>query len=424
MNENMTSVGKKLLVYTLQVSVQGLITSLIVAVIYSSVSQEPLLSMKTLLLIGVIEIGFIASGFINFARFAKPFQEIERFVGQIAGGVLNDKVSYKKLGPLMTIAAPLEKMQHSLVAMMGEIQAQSLSVTNHSGTLGHQAASSQEDFTEISHGITEIQEAVYAQAASLQEASTVMTEMAAGVQRIAESAASVGETTHLSNSKIMESQEDISTAADQMKEISTSFHDLKSVMTEFIQMNKNVENIVGVIRSISEQTNLLSLNASIEAARAGEHGKGFAVVAQEVGKLANETNASTEEIAQLIKQVHEKAAQSLQAMNETNDQVNKGITTVETVQHQFQDILSSSEEINKRVQDITGVSQEIAAGTEEVSASILDMNGQSSSSVEELSKFMGKVEGQTQSVEEVAVLSNDLKNISEKLNQLIRKFEI
>ena len=86
-----------------------------------------------------------------------------------------------------------------------------------------------------------------------------------------------------------------------LKELDNTFKVTQETNENLLESSKSIQKIVEYIKNISEQTNLLSLNASIEAARAGEHGKGFAIVAGEVGKLANETDSFIGEIEQIVK---------------------------------------------------------------------------------------------------------------------------
>ncbi|MDK9738867.1 methyl-accepting chemotaxis protein [Vibrio sp. D404a] len=133
---------------------------------------------------------------------------------------------------------------------------------------------------------------------------------------------------------------------------------------------KSIASILGVIKGIAEQTNLLALNAAIEAARAGEQGRGFAVVADEVRALASKTQDSTGEIESMIERLEQGAKQAVNVMNESKDSGEKTITQAETAATSLAEIRSSIGMMNEMNTQIATAASQQSHVSEEVNQNV------------------------------------------------------
>ena len=124
-----------------------------------------------------------------------------------------------------------------------------------------------------------------------------------------------------------------------MGHIIDSFAVAHETVSELGSHSEKVEEIVDLIRSIAEQTNLLALNAAIEAARAGEAGRGFAVVASEVKTLAEESASSTEQIAAIVGQMRGSVGETINAVETGKARVDEGVGVVESAGNAFAETL-------------------------------------------------------------------------------------
>jgi methyl-accepting chemotaxis protein len=193
-----------------------------------------------------------------------------------------------------------------------------------------------------------------------------------------------------------------------MQESTNAVEEVSQVIFTLNDKTIQIGQIIQVIESIAEQTNLLALNAAIEAARAGEQGKGFAVVADEVRKLAEESQSSIGTIQTIIKDIQNTTNIAVNSAKNATDAINHQSESVQNTSKIFNDILKNVDLIAKEIQEISSstdgvknageniqqdmerilaVSEETAASTEEVTASTEEQATYSENIVNEVEKL-------------------------------------
>lgn len=144
-----------------------------------------------------------------------------------------------------------------------------------------------------------------------------------------------------------------------INDISASFQELASMNSEILvktnvanEMAANTDEIVGFIKGISSQTNLLGLNAAIEAARAGEHGKGFNVVAKEIRKLSNESHKSIGSIETVIKDISDAIKKINEKVSDVDTVSDKQLTALEKITESIENLNSTASLLGKLSEEL------------------------------------------------------------------------
>jgi methyl-accepting chemotaxis protein len=187
---------------------------------------------------------------------------------------------------------------------------------------------------------------------------SAITELSAANAQIASNAKMAAQTSQDAGEAASKGDLIVKDASVAMAELSAELDQASIVVGKLNQDSDNIANILDVIRSIAEQTNLLALNAAIEAARAGEQGRGFAVVADEVRTLAARTQNSIMEITSLIEHIQKGARDVVAVMTSSN---NKSTTVKQLTEQASQAYANITEAVNQ----LSNINQQVALGAEE-----------------------------------------------------------
>jgi len=352
----------------------------------------------TLVVIGIVIAGVfmvISAWLIN--RLISPFGQLAQIlegIGQGEGDLtqrLNDK-KHDETG----------KMAHGynqFVIHLSEI----LQQVSHTG---HDLFDSVEKIDQQSNNM---EREITAQVSNIEQVATAMHEMGATAEEIAgsahnaaENAKGADETVQNGNSTVQNTIESVAAMGLQLNTTSTD-------ITELADDINAIDSVLEVIRGISEQTNLLALNAAIEAARAGEQGRGFAVVADEVRTLASRSHESTEQIRSIIENIQGKASSVVESIEESI----KLCSDSEEAANQSGDILQS---ISDNISIMNEMNLQIATATGEQSKVVAEINPHITA-IADVSKIS------SDTVQQTSVDCSDLRKMAAKLNELVAKFK-
>ncbi|MBN4050955.1 HAMP domain-containing protein [bacterium AH-315-L21] len=209
------------------------------------------------------------------------------------------------------------------------------------------------------------------------------------------------------NSKVKESTEKLSTTIFKLKESS-----------------EQVNEIISIITGITEQTNLLALNAAIEAARAGEHGRGFAVVADEVRKLAEQSKSSATKISELIGDIQKGTEEANEAVVKEQKLVDIAVEKTAETDKQFRNIKESVEQIIVKIGDMASASKQQSMIADEMSKAMDEISGSTMESANASAEISETLNTQTQSFDTITSNVENMKKSAMQLKELTDKFKV
>ncbi len=322
-------------------SMQGQLTANTLQIVASSVVA---------LLVGVIVSWLITRLIVG------PLRSVIALAQRIAAGDLSGSVQVRRNDEIGQLMLAMQQMGEGLSRIVSGLQSGIEQLSNSAHSL---SAVTEQTNLEVS-----------SQKEETEQVATAMNQMTATVHDVARNAEEAALAAQTADEKVGGGQAVVRQSMQRIEQLAGSSQSASQSIQNLSAEIQNIGQILNVIKSVAEQTNLLALNAAIEAARAGEQGRGFAVVADEVRALARRTQQSTQEIENLVGRLQSGAQASVEQIQSSGELVKLAVSDALQTESALGAIAEAVSMIQQMNQQIAAAAEQQSSVAEEINRSV------------------------------------------------------
>jgi len=357
-------------------------------------------TQRTILIIVIIlvVVASVASVVFGPKMVTTRVQELDRMIGTISEGEgdLTGQLDSSGKDELSKLAGTFNGLMRKLQQLIKMIQSDASTLNQAVVQLNSSAEKSQDVSAEQNHNLDQI--------------ATAVNQLSHAVHEVANNSQSALSETREAKDKTSLSGKVVDESINSITKLSSSVVHASQVISRLADESKNITQVLDVIRSIAEQTNLLALNAAIEAARAGEQGRGFAVVADEVRTLASRTQKSTEDIQRMIAGLESGVSEAVNAIQTGTSHVDGVVAMSQRIQDSLHSVEGAVNLANDMIYQIATATEEQSKVVDEINRNVTMLNSLSQENMQIVS-----------STKQVAT---DIAKMAKGLNNNVGRFKV
>lgn len=370
-----------------------------------------LITLSTLLIRWVIQ------------RLFQPLERLTVEAERLAQGDLTvDTSRLESNDEVGLLARSFGAMTTELRRMIRSISSHATDVASSTEELSATSQNTTEAVEEIATAMQEVAESTDEQMEQNRQVAHISTEMSRDLQTVSNEIGHVTEAAVVTTNTARDGFETVQQAVREMEHLQQTSEALGTLTTSLAERSSEVGQVIQLITNLSEQTDLLALNASIEAARAGEHGAGFAVVAEEVRQLAEQSNEAGRNVHQLIGDIQSQIESTVQTSQTSQEIVTNNLNLARGAGEAFETIYNEIARVTEEMKRATSSLQTLSGET----SRLLDTTEQSEQLSERSSHFVQQIaaasEEQYASIHEISGAIDTLTQMATELEQLTSHF--